>query len=351
VKAAVGKRAGVICVVIAFHYASLQSDLGTYWKSVSNFGAAGPGPAPPVPVIKIHSMGGPNAASDAGWAQELCLDMQIIATVNPSATIWVVEAVSDSTQDLLSALNYARTVIGADVISMSWGMPDSASTVALSGGFVNAPGLSQCFVASTGDANSVSWPAVLSNCVAVGGSTLLWTPTASSPLCRSEFVWSDSGCGYSVSVPRPAFQSQTQSAFRSVPDVCMVGNPNTGFNSYCTAAQGWNVLGGTSLSAPFFAGLLSVANQQRLNAGKPTLTTVSPATAFSSANNSNHVQTLLYTGGVRANALMDVTVGSELGSSLDPKQQKLSTFSASSGFDIPTGLGSPNSVNLCTLLG
>ena len=83
---------------------------------------------------------------------------------------------------------------------------------------------------------------------------------------------------------------------RVTPDISMVGDPYTGFTvgetytisgdpitdapckpmsdtlEYCLTT-----IGGTSLSSPLFAGVLALANQSRLNAGKPTVGFVNPA--------------------------------------------------------------------------
>jgi subtilase family serine protease len=106
-----------IAIVVAFTYPGLKADLLTYWQNPVNFGANS---SPP--TINIYTA--PGAKQNAGWAQEECLDVQMVCTMNPNANIWVVEAKSDSLTDLTNAVTYASNTIKADVISMSWGQDE-----------------------------------------------------------------------------------------------------------------------------------------------------------------------------------------------------------------------------------
>jgi subtilase family serine protease len=82
---------------------------------------------------------------------------------------------------------------------------------------------------------------------------------------HGELTWDQGGGGLSPYEPRPAFQSsisQTVGAFRGVPDVAAVANPDTGvwdYDSYQTNGAPWNVMGGTSVGAPLWAGFVNVA--------------------------------------------------------------------------------------------
>ena len=75
-------------------------------------------------------------------------------------------------------------------------------------------------------------------------------------------------------------------------------------------------MGGTSLSAPAWAGLLAMADQGRVAAGKPTLGSAGPTEAL----------TALY--GLSRADFHDVTSGSN-------------GYSAGPGYDLVTGLGTP----------
>ena len=330
IRCAAGKRRSIVAIVIAFSYPGLRADLAVYWQA--NFGAT------PVPVIQVHTM--PGATFDAGWAVEACLDVQMVCTVNADATVWVVEATSDSLVDMLAAVDHATGVIGADVVSMSWGLGDDAALAPLAPRLAAA---SVCYCAASGDANVASWPSVLASCVAVGGTTLFWTPCAKgrfqgimAPYSRTERTWEQAGCGFSASVPQPPFQAALGSrTHRSVPDVSLVANPRTGV--FVVYDGTWRVLGGTSVGTPLFAGMLSLANQMRFNVGKPALSTAAVQA---------RMYTYIYATPRRYAAdFYDVTVGTDVGS---PGV----VYTEGAGFRIPTGLGSPNCASLCVdLLG
>jgi len=345
ISASNGNKQVKIAVIVAFTYPVLLADLKTYWQNNINFG---PNSTPP--TVNIYTM--PGAKSNAGWAQEECLDVQMVCTINPNASIWVVEAKSDTIIDLLAAVDYATNTIKADVISMSWGMDDSTR---ISGNISNFSNTSVCYCAASGDSNNVSWPSVLSNCISVGGTTLLWTPNADTP--RTEFTWNSAGCGYSASVLQPNYQkniSNITHTYRAIPDVSLVASQNTGV--YVVYKGSWYSFGGTSVSTPIFAGILSLANQKRFNSGKGPLTTVystTPAVATSSSYvpPSNNIQQYLYktiyTSPTKyASDFYDVTIGSDQGS-VAGNSDILTNYSEGKGYCLPTGLGSPNGTNLC----
>uniref|UniRef100_A0A6C0JZN7 Peptidase S53 domain-containing protein n=1 Tax=viral metagenome TaxID=1070528 RepID=A0A6C0JZN7_9ZZZZ len=323
-----------IAIIIAHTYPKLKDDLYSYWTSPSNFG---PNSTPP--NVTIYTT--PGATINSNWSGESCMDLQIICTVNPNADIYVVEAKSSATKDLLNAVNYAENNIRADVLSMSWGGDDSASfSGAAYSSYFSNPNI--CYCAASGDANYVSWPAVSSNCVAVGGTTLLWTPSDISPASRTEFTWPSAGCGYSKSVLKPAYQNavNTSSKYRCIPDLSLVSNPVSGIHIIC--AGKWNCIGGTSAAAPIFAGMLSIANQQRFNSGKSALTTTYPKFQVPS----NNVQQCLYNPDLYKSMFADVVIGTCVGTG-ENSQIK---FSAVQNFDIATGLGSPNCAVMCNNL-
>jgi subtilase family serine protease len=63
----------------------------------------------------------------------------------------------------------------------------------------------------------------------------------------------------------PSFQSGLANLLgnhRGVPDIAAVGNPNTGvwiYDSYQTDGAPWNIIGGTSVAAPLWAGIVNSA--------------------------------------------------------------------------------------------
>jgi hypothetical protein len=124
--------------------------------------------------------------------------------------------------------------------------------------------------------------------VAVGGTSLTLN---SDQTYNSETGWGyysnslgmsiGSGGGISNYEPEPAYQQGVQSTgSRTTPDVSLVADPATGAwiaDSYnLDPNDPFQVVGGTSLSAPTFAGLFALVNQGRVAVGEATLNTVTP---------------------------------------------------------------------------
>ena len=342
---ATGKRQVVIAVVVAYHGKQVQEDLDTYWRSPANFGHSST-----PPIIIQHNLSNNPKNINSGWNMEECLDVQMVATANPNAKIHVVEAKSATRNDMLYAVQYALTSINADILSMSWGASEVPSLIGSSTIFVNPNDASRykCFCASSGDNNYVCWPSTLSNICAVGGTTLLWNPLSSHDKSygRIEYTWPDAGCGYSKLVTTPSYQNDVNSTkFRATPDVSLVANIDTGV--YVVYNGEWNLIGGTSLSCPLFAGILSVANQLRFNWGKNPLTTVytqtpgtnTPPTSVLPTNIQNYLYQVNYNKTeLNSKCFYDVTIGKD------------GKYFAGAKYDIATGLGSPNATNLCNAL-
>jgi subtilase family serine protease len=122
----------------------------------------------------------------------------------------------------------------------------------------------QTFSVSTGDAgynncgdkpakDSASYPASSPYVIAVAGTTLNTTGTSYG----SETVWRSSGGSASSFELAPSWQAAKQrGTYKGSrgPDVAFDGDPNTGAIIYVSAYGGYVQVGGTSLSAPLFAG-------------------------------------------------------------------------------------------------
>jgi len=148
--------------------------------------------------------------------------------------------------------------------------------------------------------------------IAVGGTSL---ELARDGSIASETAWASGGGGRSVLFKRPAWQQGPgvpAGADRLVPDVCAAADPNTG--AFLVLHGKPTAIGGTSWSAPVWAGLCALLNQARVNAGEQPLAYLNP---------------LLYPLG-GANGFHDVTSGSN------------GAYHAGTGYDLVTGLGSPN---------
>jgi hypothetical protein len=165
---------------------------------------------------------------------------------------------------------------------------------------------------------------VSSKVVAVGGTTLSYSGGA-----RSETTWSGTGGGTSAYVALPSYQSGTIGGYarRAVADVAFNADPYSG-QYVATIAQGstttrWVSAGGTSLSTPQWAGLLAVANAMRVASSKALL-------------GAPHAALYQQIGAVPtqyAAAFKDVSSGSN---------GTCTTCAAGTGYDTPTGWGTPN---------
>jgi hypothetical protein len=102
----------------------------------------------------------------------------------------------------------------------------------------------------------------------VGGTTLNLTSQGNY---LSESPWSQSGTGTSPFESQPSWQVSTASAAglpssgRTTPDVAFDANPSTGVAVYdsvpYSGKAGWFTVGGTSVGAPSWAGLIAIADQ------------------------------------------------------------------------------------------
>ena len=107
-----------IVIIDAFVYNNLAGDYSTFCRK---FGYT-------TSVLNIHNMGTRLNTVRDDWSVEMCLDTQWSTVFAPKATIWIVNATSDSTSDLYNALQYAVTILKPNVVSMSWGMPESTGS-------------------------------------------------------------------------------------------------------------------------------------------------------------------------------------------------------------------------------
>jgi subtilase family serine protease len=263
-----------IALIEAYHNPYLMNDLRTFDR---RYGLSGP-------VVTQAWYG---TQSNDNWAGEEMLDVEWAHALAPGAKILVVEARSSSNADLLTAINYARYQPGISVISMSFGHTEVSSDRYLDGYFTTPAGHNGItFVASSGDHGAwegAQWPATSPDVVGVGGTSLSVTSNGSyvretgwnNGRLSDGKIWSGGG-GYSHYTYEPSYQYSAQSSgWRTVPDVAMDGDPYTGCMVYSTAPStgrgSWQVIGGTSASAPMFGALIAIADQGRALSGKGTL--------------------------------------------------------------------------------
>ncbi len=249
--------------------------------------------------------------ADSGWALESSLDVQAIHAMCDNCNILLVEANSASYNDLMTAIDRARTM-GAKVISNSYGSAEFSGETAYDSHF-NYPGIA--FLFSSGDSGyGASYPAGSRYVTSVGGTTL----NMSGNTYVSETTWSGAGSGCSAYETKPSFQHDNACARRTIADVSADANPSTGAAVYDSLGmqgqKGWFKVGGTSLAAPLVAAVYGLG----------------------AIGSSVFANTLPY---ATLSGLRDITSGSNgsCGGSY--------LCTAISGYDGPTGLGTPNGIS------
>ena len=274
---------------------------------------------------KLNQIGGttlPSAPPSTNqWNLETSLDIQWAHVIAPAANIVVIECSSNSDISLYRGATTAAGLPGVVAVSMSFGGGESSFDTGANSNFVTPgghPGVT--FFASTGDDGSPgTYPAYSPNVVAVGGTSI---HLGSGGSYGSEQGWSGGGGGFSLYESEPNYQRSVQSSGqRSIPDVSMDADPGTGvpvFDSYdfpSSTGASWVQLGGTSLAAPLWAGIISLVDQVR------------SANGLSSLDGATQTLPKLYS--LPRGDFHDITSGSNGG------------FSATTGYDEVTGLGTP----------
>ncbi|HEY7091490.1 MAG TPA: SdrD B-like domain-containing protein, partial [Tepidisphaeraceae bacterium] len=279
---------------------------------------------PHPPSFKKLNQSGVNGsypAFNASWSGEIALDVEWAHAMAPGASIILVEANSNGSNDLNAAVNTAKALAGVTAVSMSYGGSEFSNESLLDPTFVRS-GVS--FFSSSGDTGGVvTYQSSSVNVVGVGGTSL--TQADSTGTYFSESGWGGSGGGVSAFESKPGYQTiiTTPGTRRGAPDVSAVADPATGVAVLNSSSGGigsanpWETsrIGGTSLSAPLWAGFMSLVNQARSAIGLGSL--------------SGNTQTLprLYT--LSSSDFHDVTSGSAGGNSSGP------------GYDLVTGRGTP----------
>ncbi len=294
-----------IAVIDAFGDTSLSSDLASF-DSLTGL---------PPATVNLDFPDGVPRFRNSGWALETALDVEWAHAIAPAATIDNVIALDSSLGHIFDAIAFvANSLQNETVLSMSFGLSESsypttgsftiASTHQL---FVTIASHGTTSFASSGDSGassccSIQYPASDPLVVAVGGTTLTLKPDASY---SSETTWSGSSAGASIVFSKPIWQQGLGDSMRDIVDVSYDGDPNTGV----LVVQGGKTfqVGGTSAGSPQWAALAALASQ---------------------ANSAKYgsISSQLY----KLSSYHDITTGSD------------GFFSATIGWDYPTGLGTPD---------
>jgi subtilase family serine protease len=303
-------------------------------------------------ITSVNVDGGPTSTDNANNApDEATLDVEETAALAPGAKVEVYQGTNNASgpTDIYTQM---ASDDSATIITTSWGICEAQTDGAAQAEqtiFQEMAAQGQTVVAAAGDDGSsdcedtsspsstaaVDDPASQPYVTGVGGLSV----SNISPL--SESVWNDDctqsdcgagGGGMSSLWSRPSWQvasgiNAATDTMRMVPDLSVMGDPSTGFIQYYTGAGsgfchhscsgGWGAIGGTSIGAPLVSALIAVA-AQACNTPGGRLGFVNPS---------------LYS--MATTGYVDVTTG-------DNDLYNIGEYSAGVGFDLASGLGSPN---------
>ena len=321
-----------------------------------------------------------------GWYGEETLDVEAVHSMAPGANIVYVGA-ANNFQDLDAALNHVVDRGLAQIVTNSYGF----ATELLPPGYVKPyndtliqaalEGIGVYF--SSGDDGdeienigfrSVDWPAASPWVTAVGGTSLAvsaannylfetgWgtkrstlTAGAWDPTPPGVFLYG-SGGGTSRLFAQPAYQAGVvpnaianyfgTTPHRAVPDVAMVGDPNTGmlvgqtqtFPDGTVKYSEYRVAG-TSLSSPLFAGVMALADQLAGHAhgfANPALYAAAGSSAYRDVTDPASTVAV-----VRVDYINGVDTADGTRITLRTMNQT-GTLHTRTGYDDVTGVGSPN---------
>jgi kumamolisin len=171
------------------------------------------------------------------------------------------------------------------------------------------------------NATDVNYPASDPSVLAVGGTTVEESTIGSRLL---EHAWTGTGGGVSGIFALPAYQASTPGLAsrlgKNLPDVAMLADPFTGATEVFAQGGGTFPIGGTSVSAPTFAGVWTLVVEARARAGAAPLHGAAPA---------------LY---ANRSAFVDITSGDN------------GFYVAQPGYDNVSGLGVPDVAKLVNAL-
>ena len=253
-----------------------------------------------------------------GWSDEIALDVESAHMVCQTCAIVLVEASDTLTSDLAQAELTAATFDPVS-ISNSWSGDDDTP---YNSDFEDE-GIA--VVSATGDGGSVSngqdWPADLPDVVAVSGTTLQLN---SDDTWNSETVWDDSGGGCSINYAAPSWQTSLSNwasagcgSYKAFGDVSADADPNTG--AAVNMNGSWYESGGTSLATPMIAAMFALS-------GGVSSGTIAPSVPY-------------------ANSVSNAADFHDITSGTDCSGSNITHCTAGTGFDTPSGLGSPDGIS------
>jgi kumamolisin len=214
----------------------------------------------PAATFSVVFATGVRPPGNSGWELEESLDIEWAHAMAPNATLYLVEAASNSNTDLYFAEDKASALVaaaGGGEVSNSWGASEFSGETSLDSHFTTS---TVVYFASSGDKAGVSYPSASPNVVSAGGTTFRRDPITGKFI--GEIAWDEAGGGKSAFEPRPSYQSGVAGVVgtaRGTPDFSSDSDPNTGVWVLDSGNGGWFIVGGTSAASPTLAGIVNLA--------------------------------------------------------------------------------------------
>lgn len=349
------------------------------------------------------------AAVSSGDEAESDLDLEYSGGIAKDATIYFVYVGNNNNYSVWDSISYAVDTRIAPIITTSYGACEtelsSSDYTTLNGILEQAASQGQSVISAAGDSGStdcygtnglttaqqealaVDFPASSQYVTAMGGTefpsadvastnTTYWESASGSDVISSalsyipEQVWNDDssanglssgGGGTSSLTARPSWQTGVTGIpsgdYRLVPDISIDASNENAPYLYCSSdTSAWTqgqaascnsgfrdsstqyltAAGGTSFAAPIFAGMLAIINQKLNSTGQGLINST--------------LYTLAASSSTYASAFHDTTSGSNActaGSTYCSSAGE-SDYSATTGYDEASGLGSVDLYNLLT---
>lgn len=273
-------------------------------------------------IVNQSGKSSPLPKGNADWATEESLDLDMVSAICPNCHILLIEATSAFTANLGAAENTAIKK-GARFVSNSWSGGEFFGQDSFDSDF-NHPGDVLDFAAGDHDYGP-AYPTDLQYVTAIGGTSLRH---ASNGRGWTESTWGaaapgseGTGGGCSAIEPKPSWQTQDDSEAsgcvnRTENDVSANADPATGVLVYDSYKRpgGFYEFGGTSEATPIITAIYALA-------GNPSKGSYPAEYPY-----------------LHTNDLFDVTTG--VNGQCESYRQYL--CHGETGFDSPTGLGTPN---------
>ena len=323
---------------------------GYYLADITNYEAQCGYTNVPLQNTLVDSVSGiPGYSGSANAVAEVSLDIELAIAMAPGLAKVIVYEGSNP----YNVFNKIATDNTAKQISCSWawgwgpshswsgrrGTLDSIlkTMVAHGQAFFQADGDSDAYTGSQ-TLNSSTGPIPVDSIyvTSVGGTSL----TMSGSAWSSETVWNwgnnqGTGGGISPNYTIPSWQTNVSMAnnngsttYRNIPDVALTADAN--YVIHDNGSSG--AFGGTSCAAPLWAGFCALVNQQSYAAGGTNVGFLNPA-LYAIAAGTNYTS-----------CFHDITTGNNIGNNT------AGLYYATTGYDLCTGLGTPNGTNLVNAL-